>query len=263
MALDTKLIQAIRSKNYNAWAESKTPSRPGITCDTDDLLEPFTDHPEFRSITAGRWKRIVSWDLGKLHNPSAMLIIKFRELTSGWGYSRFNRFPAESYVTPIYQVIGAYESHDDYTEQVMRIQALQAQMGDDPWCIFDGSGVGVAVEESVRYMDGFERVVALQIVGGESMKTSGRFTVTGKSKLLSELEQAIKQKRVQIPDVRALDKLNRQLKGLQVEETVQGHYRTIDDKRGNDHFDQLMALAMGIAYVEYQMAMYRPFQWVC
>jgi hypothetical protein len=46
--------------------------------------------------------------------------------------------------------------------------------------------------------------------------------------------------------------LARQLTSFRVEETNRG-YRAVDDRREGHHFDLLVALAMGISFIEYKI----------
>lgn len=243
MSLDTKLISAIRGENYDAWSEP----------DDRERLNRFTDDPQLRYVITKPWRRVIAWDLGKLRDPNAMVVFKWRTIETGWGFAKFDRHrPENVFVTPVYQVSGVRESHDDYSVEVQRLRTMiESGKLERGTLVFDATGVGVAVEEQVRHIPGFEKIVPLTITSGDDMKTAGRFAVAGKSRLLSELEQVVKQRRIRIPEKQSTERLNRQLKGFQVEETVQGYYRAVDDRREGHHHDLLMSLAMGISYVEY------------
>ena len=250
MGLDTNLIAAIRDKDFDAWKE------PDFRNGRDQYLKGFTDDRNLRYVKVEPWQRLVAWDLGKLRDPNAMVVFKWRTIETGWGFSRHGtRYPADTFRTAVYQVSAVHESHEDYTVEVQRLQrTIDNGKLTRPVLVFDGTGVGVAVEEQVRHLRGFEKVVPLQITSGDNMKTAGRFAVAGKSRLLSELEQVVKQRRIRIPDKKQTDRLTRQLSAFQVEETVQGYYKAIDDRKEGHHFDLLVALAMGVSYVEYKMS---------
>lgn len=252
MGLDTKLIAAIRDHDFDAWKE------PDFQNGRDQHLKGFTDDRNLRYVKVEPWQQLVAWDLGKLRDPNAMVLFKWRTVETGWGFSRHEtRYPADVFRTAVYQVRGVHESHEDYTVEVQRLQGMiDSGKWTRPVLVFDGTGVGVAVEEQVRHLKGFDKVVPLQITSGDDMKTAERFAVAGKSRLLSELEQVVKQRRIRIPDRKEINRLTRQLAGFQVEETVQGYYKAIDDRREGHHHDLLMALAMGISYVEYKTARY-------
>lgn len=238
MGLDTKLVAAIRDQNYDVW-------------NTDDLnSNRFTSDQNFRHIKRGTWNRLVAWDLGKLRDPNAMVVFKWCTIETAWENSQRH---INTFRTAIYQVVGIHESHNDYTIEVQRLQRM---VNDGKWSrpilVFDATGVGVAVEEQVRHLQGFERIVPLQITSGTKMETGGKFAIAGKSRLLSELEQVVKQRRIRIPDRQQTDRLARQLTSFRVEETNRG-YRAVDDRREGHHFDLLVALAMGVSFIEYKI----------
>ena len=270
MAIDTNLIAAIRNDKYDAWANSPTPSRVGITTDHDNHLPKYKDDRlDYVRISGNGdgWRRIVSWDLGKLRDPSAIVILKWRMIETGrdrvnrtdFDSGRQSSYCRENYMTPVYQVIGANEYKEDYTDTIARLRRMQENSRlENCTLIFDATGVGVAVEEQLRHLSGFDQVIGMTITGGDTMKAKGMFTSAGKSRLLSDTEQVINQKRIRTPENNPdFQKLRNQITGLQVEETIQGYYRTVDDRSSGHHSDLLMALAMGVAWGEYQAAKYR------
>lgn len=251
--LDMKLLAAIQDGTYDAWSKMTQLEVPDPHYKYG--LELFTDDPEIRFVKAKKWRRVIAWDLGKLGEPNVMVVLKYLRIETGWGDSYYPGIPRRYCVTTIYQVNGVNESHDDYSVEVAKLQAkIDSGELKDTTLVYDATGVGPGVEEQIRHIQGFETVIPVTFSTGTDMKRNRRFVVTGKSQLVSDLESVVKQRRIRIPDKKSTERLNRQIAGLQVEETIQGYYRRVDDKRDERHNDLLIALGMGISYVEYLSA---------
>lgn len=271
--IDTNLILAIKS-GYDAWQPPISEAVGGLSRSTDNYLVNYDDPKldAIRTIETG-WQRIIGWDLGKMRDPSAIVTLKYRLLCStrnrvfymdGFQQRSYCR---ESYVTPVYQLIGARNYHEDYTATIHRLRVLQENKRlENCTLIFDATGVGVAVEEQLRHLPGFRETRGMTITGGDAISQKNMFTSCGKTRLLSDLQQVVEQKRIAIPDPAKLarderadlEQLTRQITGLQVEETLQGYYKTIDDRKDGHHHDLLIALAMAVAWVEFQASRYQP-----
>ncbi len=276
--IDTNLILAIKS-GYDAWQPPISEAVGGLSRSTDNHLIKYDDPKLDKIKTIGGWKRIVGWDLGKMRDPSAIVIIKYRLIETArnrYYYRDPETFQERSYckescVTPVYQLIAARNYHEDYTATVQRLRTFQEnQRLDNCSLVFDATGVGVAIEEQLRHLPGFQEVIGMTITGGDGISRKNMFTSCGKTRLLSDLQQVVEQKRIAIPDPAKLNReekadleqLTRQITGLQVEETLQGYYKTIDDRKDGHHHDLMIALAMAVAWVEYQAGRYQPIIWV-
>lgn len=258
--IDTHLISAIKSGKYDAWADPVVPSVPNFKCDTDGLLAKF-EAPDLTYARADPWKRYVAWDLGKIRDPSAVITLKYRIIHTAHGlYTRDDvQINRESYHTPVYQITGAQEFREDYSETVARLKRnLDNGRLNDATLIFDATGVGVAVAEMLRHVNGFKQIIPLTISGGDKIKSKSGWVVAGKSLLLSDLHQVVLQQRLRTPENnKDFDKLKKQLTSLRVEDTISGYYKTVDDRSSGHHSDLLMSLAMAISHGEYLASKFR------
>lgn len=271
--LDTNLIKAIRDHDYDPFQDPISIAHNGISHPDDGKLplypgDPKLDYVRCEGSNRG-FRNIVAWDLGKIRDPSAIVYVKWRMIVSGRGRKYFrnpNTFQNDSYVsenfyTPVYQIIACKEYfNEDYTDIVANIRTKQdSNRLNHCDLVFDATGIGIGVEEQLRHLPGFEQIVGMTLTGGDNMTKKERFASVGKTRLLSDLQQVVNQKRLRYPKIKdkTLERLDRQVVGLNVEETQQGYYKTIDDRGVDHHSDLLIALAMAVAWGEFHAARYR------
>ena len=261
MAIDINLVKAIRDGGYDAWQETETLSPSGKGYSLPKYEDPKLDYVRTSGGASGGWRSIISWDLGKLRDPSAIVALRWRLIETGRNRVKkldptrdaYVDYCKESYMTPVFQLIYARDFREDYCRTIERIRAGQeAQKLECCSLVFDATGVGVAVDEQLRHLQGFTETRGMCITGGDVMQNRGMFTSLAKSRMLSDLEQVVTQKRLRTPEgLPDIDKLREQLIRLNVEETASGHYRTSNQQGQNHHSDQMMSLCMGVSWGEY------------
>lgn len=255
MALDMKLVKAIRNDHYDAWMKARNPRHGG---GREGDLEPFTDDPQLRYVTADDWKSVLCWTVGALNEPSVLVRFEFSRIRTGWGFGYGHppyQLPVEEFRTPVYTVSQVYETTDDF---MTTAADLKRRANDGKFMnttlVFDATASGVTVESQLWTLHGFKRIVPLRIIGNDGLKESGFHSIVSRSAMIHDLKHVFDQSRVRIHDDKRMDKLIRQLSSMRAERTPQGYYRTVDDRTNEGLVNQLMTLATGFSVIEAETA---------
>jgi hypothetical protein len=253
MALDSKLIRAIRNDRYDAWSKA----------DSDTNLEPFVDDQNLRSVRVDPWEQVIAWRFKRLGEPNVFVRFQCRRIRTAWGFGRGvypYQLPQEEYLTPVYVVSDVRESDEDFLSELDNFQR-RAFLGkyESTTLIYDATTSGTGVENQIWNLRGFRRIVPLRIIGNDGLKPDGYLSVVGLSSVLAELEHVFDQQRIRIPDDRRLDRMSRDLASMRVEQTPQGYYRPTG--KTEQSMIQVWTLAMGLSLVESESSHYGDFKW--